>query len=89
MVFRQRTITAARAALDFLDVVDDDMVERLTSSNVDEGGFASGTCLLRDLDNRVGLIQVHQSFNPYLREASDTNPTPVPAHRDDRIGVAV
>ena len=76
MVFRQRTINAARAALEFLDVVDDEMVERLTSSNLDEGGFASGTCLLRDLDNRVGLIQVHQSFNPDLREASDTNPTP-------------
>lgn len=91
MVFRQRTMTAARAALDFLDVVDDDMVERLTSSNVDEGGFASGTCLLRDLDNRVGLIQVHQSFNPDLREAADTNPTPVPSRRagPKKVEVAV
>lgn len=75
MVFRQRTPKAAAAALAFLDVTDDEMVERLVSSNIDEGGFASGTCLLRDLDNRVGLVQVHQSFNPYLREASDTNPT--------------
>lgn len=84
MVFRQRTMSAAAAALEFLDVTDDEMIERLVSSNIDEGGFASGTCLLRDLDNRVGLVQVHQSFNPYLREASDTNPTndAAPARRE-------
>ena len=76
MVFRQRTINAAWAVLEFLDVVDDEMVDRLTSSNLDEGGFASGTCLLRDLDNRVGLIQVHQSFNPDLREAFGHEPDP-------------
>jgi hypothetical protein len=75
MVFRQRTPKAAAAALAFLDVTDDEMIERLVSSDIDEGGFASGTCLIRDLDNRVGLVQVHQSFNPYLREASDTNPS--------------
>ena len=75
MVFRQANPRAAAAALEFLDVTDDEMIERLTSPNLDEGGFASGTCLMRDLDKRVGLVQVHESFNPHLRDASDTNPT--------------
>lgn len=92
MVFRQRTMSAATAALEFLDVVDDDLIERLVSSSIDEGGFASGTCLLRDLDNRVGLIQVHQSFNPHLRDASDTNPTtttqPAWRERPNMVGAA-
>jgi hypothetical protein len=82
LVFKQRNLSAARAALEFLDVVDDDMVERLTSSDLNDGGFTSGTMLLRDLRNRVGLVQVHQSFNPHLRQASDTNPTPPPHQRD-------
>ena len=77
-VFRQRTASAARAALEFLDVTDEGLAERLTSADLDEGGFASGTCLLRDLTNRVGLVQVHQSFHPGLREAADTNPTTAP-----------
>lgn len=89
MVFRQRTPGAARAALEFLDVIDDDMVERLTSSNLHEGGFASGTCLYRDLDNRVALVQIHQSFHPLLRAASDTNPTTTatPARRERPLSI--
>ena len=75
MVFRQQSLAAARAALQFLEADDDDLAHRLCESDVDTGsGFGSGTCLFRDLAGRVGLVQVHRSLHPVLRAAAETTP---------------
>jgi hypothetical protein len=79
LVFRQNSSSAARAALELLELdATDDLVRRLCSQNPTDGGFASGMCLFSDVTGRIGHVQVHQALHPVLREAADTRP-PAPA----------
>jgi hypothetical protein len=74
MAFRQSSRAAAVAALEFLELADDQLADRLSRTDPNMGGFAPGMCVLCDLDRRVGTVQVHQSLHPALRGAADTTP---------------
>jgi hypothetical protein len=67
-VFRQSR-ASARLALEFMEMeVSDASVALLDSS------LQPGQCLFRDLEGRVGLVQVLEAPLPELHEAFDTNP---------------
>lgn len=69
MLFRQSR-GAAPAALRFMGLQDsDDLVELLSAE------LQTGQCLLRDVADRVGLVQVTPACAPGVREALDTTPS--------------
>ena len=75
LAFRQNSRAAAIAALEFLELADDQLADRLSRTEADPDGFDAGMCLLSDLDKRVATIKVHESLHPALREAANTTPT--------------
>ena len=74
LAFRQSSRAAAVAALEFLELSDDQMADRLSRTDPALGGFAPGMCVMSDLDGRVGTVQVQLSLHPALRAAADTTP---------------
>ena len=88
-LFRQSR-GAAAAALEFVGLpATDSMVELVT------GELGTGQCLLRDVADRVGLVQVLPPADPAIRAALDTtpiardaDPTADAASPPDRLGPA-
>ncbi len=78
LVFRQAT-GATKAALEFLGISGSDEATAVLQS-----GLAPGRCLLRDVRDRVGLVQVLEPVIPQLRQAFDTTPGVRPPFDLDR-----
>lgn len=74
-LFRQSR-GAARAALEFLGLAPEDELIRL----LDE--LREGQCLLRDVRERVGAVQILAASTEEQRLAFETNPTASPAARE-------
>ena len=81
-VFRQSR-ASARLALEFMEMEPSEASIALLDSSLQ-----AGQCLFRDLEGRVGLVQVLEAPLPELHQAFDTNPDsataaggPVPAKR--------
>jgi hypothetical protein len=70
LVFRQSR-GAASAALRFLEMDDTDAetLELVTA------GLATGSCLMRDVHGRIGMVQVMDAPTEELREAFSTRPS--------------
>ena len=73
LIFGQETAAEARRAIELLGLDPDDraLVERVR-------GYRRGRCLMRDIDDRVGELQIDPVY-PHLLELLDTSPKPARA----------
>lgn len=78
LVFRQST-GASRAALEFLGITGSEEANAVLQS-----GLAPGQCLLRDVRDRVGVVQVLEPVLSELRQAFDTTPKATPPRDAER-----
>ena len=86
-VFRQGSTESAKRALTFLDVAHDPEVIQLLKDRKKMGvGRQPRLCLIRDMRNRVGLLQVAEAWTPALELAMDSNPKRVAAADRDAAG---